>query len=62
MITEPLITRDEKGGIETRSWLTYGPYTEQSEPIKAHLTVIMAEKEKSVVKHYKALLTADNRN
>ena len=23
---------DEKGGIETRSRLTYGPYTEQLEP------------------------------
>ena len=40
---------DEKGGIETRFRLTYGSYTEQFEPIAAHLAVNNGGKRKSAV-------------
>jgi len=42
---------DEKGCIDTRFWLTYGPYTEQSEPVTAHLAVNNGGKRKSAIKH-----------
>ncbi|MBP5680839.1 MAG: hypothetical protein J6X31_07305, partial [Bacteroidales bacterium] len=42
---------NEKGGIDSHSYLSSGPYVELQEPISAIMSIILANKEKSAVKY-----------